>query len=136
MRSLFFIYQRKSLLLRRIFSILWTILILIGCSLPGKDIPKVNIFEHFDKVVHFVFFFIYFMLWFFTINKSFKNSIILLLISIIYGFSIELYQMNFVKGRSFDVWDGVADGIGALAALIFLHNIIKPEAKNNISALP
>lgn len=123
MRNLFFIYQRLSLLLRRTFSILWTIFIFIGCSIPGSDIPKVNFFEQFDKLVHFVFFFILYTLWYFSFYLSKKNTILIFFVTLIYGFAIEFYQMYYVAGRSFDVWDGVADGIGALVALILIKNI-------------
>lgn len=108
----FFIHRRLSFF----FAIIWTILILIGCSLPGKDLPAITLFDHFDKVVHFTFFCFFYFLWY-AGTKPFENkSLILILISFALGFAIEFYQINFVVGRSFDVWDGVADTFGAWAA--------------------
>jgi len=103
------------------FSLSWTVLIFIGCSLPGRDIPKMGLFENVDKVVHFIFFAIFYLLWFlFFSNKnySFKGiALYIFLISIVYGFGLEFYQKHCVAGRSFDVWDGVADTLGACLVL-------------------
>jgi hypothetical protein len=95
-------------------AILWTIVIFIGCSMPGKDLPKLGLFDHFDKVVHFSFFAVFFGLWFLITSKSTQYAFIIIAISIFYGFGIEYYQLHCVAGRSFDVWDGVADGLGAI----------------------
>jgi VanZ family protein len=40
-------------------------------------------------------------------------ALVLMAISVTYGFGIECYQLVYVKGRSFDVYDGLADSIGA-----------------------
>jgi len=92
----------------------WTIIIFIGCSLPGKEIPKLGLFAHFDKVVHFSFFMVFFILWSIRFKGNFRTNLIILFIAIAYGFLLEFYQLYFVAGRSFDVWDGVADSAGAL----------------------
>jgi VanZ like family len=107
-----FFESRKKLTM--ILAILWTIGIFIGCSMPGRDLPKVNLFDNFDKVVHFTFFAVFFGLWFLITNKSTKYVLLIIVISIIYGFGIEFYQLHCVEGRGFDVWDGVADGGGAI----------------------
>jgi VanZ family protein len=125
MKKLFsFIQQYPKTTL--VLAILWTILIFIGCSLPGRDLPKLGLFDHFDKVVHFIFFFIFFVLW--RLVPS-SNSMIILILAILYGFGLEFYQIHFVAGRSFDVWDGVADTFGALAGHYFTN---LKSIKNNI----
>jgi len=43
------------------------------------------------------------------------------MLGILYGFGLEVYQKVFVPGRSFDVWDGVADSAGALLGAWFLR---------------
>lgn len=91
----------------------WTILIFIGCSLPGKDLPAVKLFDHFDKVVHLVFFSIFAFLWLHYFKKNQKSLIIIIALGFIYGLAIEYYQMYFVPGRSWDIWDALADGLGA-----------------------
>jgi VanZ family protein len=97
----------------------WIILIFIGCSLPGRELPKLGFFDNFDKVIHFTFFFVLCLLGFIKFGVTKRAIISLMLFAIVYGFSLEFYQLYFVKGRSFDVWDGVADTIGAMCSLFF-----------------
>lgn len=104
-------------------AIIWTIIIFIGCSLPGRDLPSVDLFDQFDKVVHFTFFIIFFVFWYFSPTTFYKKSFIWILIAGLTGFAIEFYQLNFVAGRSFDIWDGIADTFGALAGYFCIHFI-------------
>ncbi|HOZ51124.1 MAG TPA: VanZ family protein [Chitinophagaceae bacterium] len=106
-----------------VLALIWTLLIFIGCSLPGKEIPKIGLFAHFDKLVHFVFFFVFFLLWKISRASLSNSSFIILILAITYGFSLEFYQMYFVAGRSFDTWDGIADTIGAVSGLLFYNKI-------------
>ncbi len=108
-------------------SVLWTILIFVGCSLPGKDLPPVSMFDHFDKVVHFVFFFVFALLWlgvFVEPKQAYRwqHVVWVLVTSLGYGLLLEYYQLFFVAGRSWDVWDAVADGIGGLLGGLFAKN--------------
>ena len=114
MKSLILFFENQKKLTTGL-AIAWTIVIFIGCSLPGKELPKMGLFDHFDKIIHFTFFGLFFMLWYLTTSKSNIYALIIIIISLIYGFGIEFYQLHYVAGRSFDVWDGVADGLGALS---------------------
>lgn len=111
-------------------ALLWTILIFVGCSLPGRDVPKVNVFEHFDKIVHFSFFLIFHFLWISFWGVSKKKQFILLILSGIYGFLLEFYQVGYVEGRSFDVWDGIADILGSLTCVGWIF-YKKPKMQKN-----
>lgn len=106
-----FLYHRP--LLSGCLAVVWTLLIFYGCSIPGKELPKVNLFDQYDKVVHFLLFFGFYGLWFFVLNKKW----LWFSLSIFLGFAIEWYQLHFVAGRSFDIWDGVFDTLGAFAAM-------------------
>jgi VanZ family protein len=113
--------KRQSLTL----AVFWTVLIFIGCSRPGKDLPKLNLFDNFDKVVHFTFFFLFFFFWFFVSNKStLQRSFLILFISFLYGLGIEYYQKYCVSGRSFDVWDVLADTLGALVCYLLVSKSV------------
>ncbi len=106
-----------------VLALIWTLIIFIGCSMPGKEIPKIGLFAHFDKLVHFVFFFMFFLLWKISRSNDNNGSIIILCLAIVYGFSLEFYQLYFVAGRSFDTWDGIADTIGAVSGLLFYNKL-------------
>ncbi|MCC7029584.1 MAG: VanZ family protein [Chitinophagaceae bacterium] len=110
-----FFESRKKLTV--CLAIVWTLVIFIGCSMPGREIPKLGLFDNFDKVVHFAFFTGFFVLWYLLSNKSVNSVLLIILLSVFYGFGLEYYQLYCVAGRSFDVWDGVADTAGALGGL-------------------
>src|SRR5690606_17210705 len=74
-------------------------------------------FEHFDKVVHFLMFF--FMGIF--LYLSFRlQKISYFYIPFLTGILIEILQHYIPTGRTFDVWDILADGLGALLAYFLL----------------
>lgn len=115
--------KHKKLMM--VLAVAWTILIFIGCSLPGKDLPAVSVFDHFDKLVHFVFFFLFSLLWIIALGLgSTKGYFIVVFSCFAYGFFIEWYQINFVPGRSWDVWDGVADGVGGIVGCLFARKML------------
>jgi glycopeptide antibiotics resistance protein len=93
--------------------------------LPGKELPKLNLFDHFDKVVHFTFFFVFFILWKMVFSQQDKSSRMIIVIAIAFGFGIEWYQLNFVVGRSFDVWDGIFDSLGAVFGFLTYRYYLK-----------
>ncbi len=118
-----FINQPK---LTKLLATCWTILIIVGCSLPGKELPKISLWQHTDKIVHFVFFAAFVTLWYLT-KPNTKRLWSLVGISLLFGIVIEYYQKYFVVGRSFDVWDAVADTAGALVAAIIISKNLKTK---------
>ncbi len=110
-----YLSSRKRLTLA--LAVIWTAVIFIGCSLPGREIPKLGLFDNIDKLVHFLFFAGFFALWYLFSNQSMTSLLFILALAILYGFGLEYYQLYCVAGRSFDVWDGVADTLGALGGM-------------------
>lgn len=108
-------------------AILWTIILLVACSMPGNELPKVDLFDHADKIIHWLFFVLFFIAWKITFYQTNRSSRWILIISVILGFSIEYYQLYFVKGRSFDVWDGIFDAIGAWCGFLYYRYYLKVE---------
>ena len=123
MSPILFLKQQPKITLA--CAIVWTIIIFVGCSMPGSNLPKVHLFNQFDKVVHFSFFFFFFIFWY-----SYRQyALLFILLAIAYGFGIEFYQKFCVTGRNFDVWDGLADSAGALFAY-FIWRIFRPVSKS------
>lgn len=71
-----------------------------------------------DKVVHFLFYFIFVLLWYYAT----KNSVVkIFLIAVAYGILMEILQ-SFTKTRSADYTDAIANTLGALTAMIYITN--------------
>lgn len=97
-------------------------------TLPGSAFPKENWLDKiwFDKWVHIGMFSIMVVLWCWSVHelldKRKKLSYFFILIAIAftaYGIAMEFVQQNFVKNRSFDTGDIIADAVGCIAGLVF-----------------
>lgn len=107
-------------------AVLWTVLVLfLSFKTPSSE-PKFY-FANADKVVHFTFYFGFVFLWFrFLIEKKIgiiKNQIILFLSAVLLGILVEILQGLLTTTRQPDVWDAVANSVGALLGLIVSKKI-------------
>lgn len=98
-------------------SIVWGILILLGCLLPGSSLPSGFRIPHFDKIIHAYLYGQWFWFIFKSIsipNKAINYPKVLFFggLCLLYGFIIELIQHNFVSNRSFEFGDLVANFLG------------------------
>jgi hypothetical protein len=109
-------------------TIIWALIILILCGIPGKDIPHISFLEllSFDKFVHAGIFFIlfFFAVRGFRLQEKFpvlkKHAALIAFISAsAYGGLTEILQATVFSGRSADVFDFIADSFGCFAALLF-----------------
>jgi VanZ family protein len=96
--------------MKKALAILWTIIIIILCSLPGKDLPSVDILN-FDKVAHFGVMWLWAILWMW--DKPSHSLIFIAILGGVFGTAIEFYQERLPWERSFDWFDALADFIGA-----------------------
>ncbi len=99
--------------------------------LPGSSLPKAGIFEkiYLDKWVHITLFSTLVALFSFPLKKQVpSNSLVYLYITLLclmYGVGMEFMQRYFANGRSFDVWDMVADAVGCSLGFLFTKWQIK-----------
>lgn len=99
----------------RFLAVLWTLLILLGCFTPSKDLPKVDV-PLIDKWTHFVFFGGFTFLWLcaYPRPKAFWRFNIFF-VSVCFGAFIEIMQWALpFLGRSSELMDLVADSIGGI----------------------
>lgn len=103
----------------RLAAILWTLLIFILCLWPGKELPKSDI-PLIDKWVHFVLFAPFCFLWLCAQPaRSFKRLAAMFVAGCLLGYLVECLQGAFPSlGRSYDLLDVVADGIGSLLGVL------------------
>lgn len=109
--------------------IAWFFLVLILVCIPGYDLPKVDnwlIEINFDKFIHVGIFAV--LAWLFMIpvvksalpvKEKWNWLIKITIASVIWGITTELIQKFFIPGRSFNLTDWAADGLGAIAALLY-----------------
>jgi VanZ family protein len=90
--------------------------------LPGSALPKENnLFSllHIDKLVHISLFAIFIFLIKSSFNTPFKYyNLIILFITGLYGYTVEIIQREWIPGRSFDLYDLLADIIGAITGML------------------
>jgi len=107
-------------------SIFWFALILVLSFLPGKDLPEVGIFQ-FDKFIHAIFYLLLFVFTFVGWKKQshFKmlhtvSGLYMFVLCAIFGGLIEVAQGLFTTDRYFDIYDMLANSIGAFAGFTTL----------------
>ena len=111
--------ERKFL----IIAIFWTAVITWLSLVSFEKVPSVSIsIPGKDKVVHFFFYFFFVFLWTKALDlRERKQQLIVLVIAIIYGIIIEVFQDVFTLTRTADYLDVVANSIGAISGLVFLR---------------
>lgn len=121
MRSFFaFFYNHKKR--TAALAVIWTALIFVACLLPGRDIPDVSV-PLIDKWVHFFIFGGFSFLWLCTLKQDeLRNGLIIFLLSVTLGYAVEWLQgSGITEGRSFDLYDLLADSIGGLLGLLLFY---------------
>ncbi|WP_298119244.1 VanZ family protein [Flavobacterium sp.] len=110
--------KKTFLLLATLWTIVITVLSLITFdSSIGSEIKIPNK----DKMVHFVFYFLFVILWNLYIDfKMFhpKKAIVILFTAIGYGVLMEIFQGIFTTERTADAIDVLANSTGAIIGLI------------------
>lgn len=113
-------------------AIIWAAVIFYICGLPSSDLPQSSWFDFpgFDKCVHaFLYGVLEFLLLFgFTMQQSNLKIFMLaypisFVLSISYGGLIEIFQHYLFVERSADVFDFLANTVGAFIGLFWFKNI-------------
>lgn len=94
---------------------------------PSRKIPKLFVFPHIDKVVHFLMYFAFCILGNWAIDKRklidgklqgnrkpLGDYLIIFILAVIWGFSMELFQRSMNLGREYSLNDMIANITGAL----------------------
>ncbi|RAV27941.1 VanZ family protein [Sinomicrobium soli] len=120
---------------------LWALTVAVLSLIPPSDIPSPGfLFPHIDKVVHFVFYYVFFILWYYAWNKGdisvvSKRSVLLsLLMALLFGTVVEVLQYVMNIGRSGDVRDALANTAGAICGfftVILINAVYKGLKRKN-----
>ena len=99
---------------------LWTILIVYFSFKTPEATPKID-FLFADKLVHFGFYFGFVFLWYgylYFKNRLPKNTkLVLVILAIVIGSVIELGQGFLTANRQADVFDAMANAMGAISGI-------------------
>jgi VanZ family protein len=88
--------------------------------MPSKDIPDISPFNGFDKLVHICLYlgFSWLLCWALHSERKSLNYFLVLLICILWGLIMETFQLIMHEGRSFELFDVLANTSGAIGGLI------------------
>ena len=123
-------------MIRKLFiiSLVWAVLILILCGIPGGSLPSSRFFHipNFDKIVHTALYFplaIFLGAEFDLSKKSIlriTGPLLTMLLVTVYGGLIEILQEKLFSNRSSDIVDLLADVIGGLLGLTIYYLFLRP----------
>lgn len=114
------------------FAISWTVLITVLSLISTTKIPSIP-FPVKDKIVHFVFYFVLTLSWFMSFKYlDFYKKIKIVCFAIVYGIIIEVLQGVFTVNREADVFDALANSLGAILAYLIFPFFKKCFEKRNI----
>lgn len=95
-------------------------------SFSGMDTPDIKV-PHFDKFVHFTFYFVAAIFGSLFVREYASGTIaidktlgIIFLFCVLYGIIIEVLQYAFTVDREGDIWDALANSLGAFTGLLIL----------------
>ena len=119
--------------------IVWSLLILTVCLMPGDNLPSSSLlsFKGADKVIHATLYLVLMILVGKGLGTCFSSSysrskifVIAFLYCLFLGVGIELIQSVFVAGRLGDIFDVLANAIGAsMGALILMSQLKRQSVK-------
>ncbi len=90
----------------RWLAITWSVILFIGCALPGNELPDLS--HGRDKWVHLAGFAPFGLLW----SLACRRWQWVIIAGAVFGLLIEVYQGVMPIGRSFDLFDALADTVG------------------------
>ena len=107
-----------------LLAVAWTVLITVLSLISFERTPSFMLQLPFkDKLVHFIFYFVFVVLWCFGLHKTDKIKI--LLIAVVYGIIIEILQDTITVSRTADFFDVIANSLGALIAFFMLPYFVR-----------
>ncbi len=107
-------------------AIFWTILTLYLSLISARSASKFNIwdFTGTDKLAHLIFYAVFSFLWCMSLRKRNVEKKYVLFFSIFFGVLMEIFQLYLFNGRSFELYDILANIIGSIIGVILFQKFI------------
>lgn len=117
--------------LRIMLSLIYLCCIAFLSLLPSNDFPELPLFPGADKIVHTALYLGLAILACWSMHAEVKHKwyTLVTLFTIGWGVTMEIFQLNMHLGRSFDLYDILANSIGAIigVAIYSLLALAKPK---------
>ena len=99
---------------------IYALLIILGSSIAGKNIPELHLFSS-DKLLHIMEYFIFgYLLINVLIDKTNHPGLLTFFLGLLFGVMDEIYQST-VFGRFSSSFDVIADAIGLTLSIILFQ---------------
>ncbi|MCB9204562.1 MAG: VanZ family protein [Flavobacteriales bacterium] len=113
-----------------ILAVCWTAFIVYALTKEPSSLPRYKwlAIEGVDKVIHAILFAIeaWLVAWAFGRDRNWRPILWVLLFCTVLGGGLEWVQHQFIEGRTGDVWDLLADSVGAvLGVMAFQKMMVK-----------
>lgn len=105
----------------RILSVVLYVLGIMALSLlPPQDLPKIPLFRGADKVIHFMMYFVFSILfcWALRTERHYSRLFFIVVLTIGWGVLMEFIQFSMRMGRSFSWYDISANSLGVLVGIV------------------
>jgi VanZ family protein len=109
-----------------IFAVVWTGITLYLSLISARSASKFNVWDFvgIDKLGHLVFYSLFSFLWCMGLARNTFNKKNILIFSISFGVLMEICQLYLFNGRSFELYDILANIIGSFIGVILFKNLI------------
>jgi VanZ family protein len=118
-------------------ALFWTGIVSYFCLVSSSDIPTIDI-PNLDKCIHTFFHLVFTFVWFLFFSKQLQNDTIFkplmysVVLSVVFGITIEILQNLITTTRSADVLDIVANMVGSTLAIFVIVILNKSNILNSI----
>ncbi|MBK8347598.1 MAG: VanZ family protein [Saprospiraceae bacterium] len=109
-----------------ISAVCWTLLTVYLSLISARSASAFNVWDFvgFDKLAHLVFYTMFSFLWCMALRKKEINFSNVLFFSISFGILMEICQLYLFNGRSFELYDIIANILGSIIGLILFKKFI------------
>lgn len=119
---------KRMKLSRKVFikmAVFWTVLIFILSVLSAKQINRLNVIDIFgiDKVGHILFYTMLSFFWSGVFYNSRNGKFFIIFLCSSFGFLLEILQFYLFIGRSFELYDALANILGVLSGVLLFDKL-------------
>ena len=110
----------------RFCALIWTIMILYLSLISANQATKFNVFDFYgvDKLGHIIFYTTFSFLWCMSFRERNTDKKNILIFSISFGVLMEICQLYLFNGRSFELYDILANILGSVVGIILFKKFI------------